>query len=67
MANAKQKTHKGVSKRVTVTKSGRIKRHSGFKRHLAAGKSSARKRRLRRSTVLVKSEEKRFQRLLAMR
>lgn len=67
MPNAKQKTHKGVSKRVRVTKSGKIKRKSAWKRHLAAGKSSARKRRLRRSQILAKSEQKRFQRLLAMR
>ena len=66
MAKGKQKTHKGVSKRVTVTKSGKIKRNKAWKRHLNAGKSSARKRQLRRKTILVKSEQKRFRRLLGL-
>lgn len=63
----KLKTHKGVAKRVKVTKTGKILRKSAGKRHLAAGKSSERKRRLRHSVTMTGGEAKRFKRLLNLR
>jgi large subunit ribosomal protein L35 len=42
----KQKTRKSVTRRFTVTKTGKVMRRQGFRRHLNAKKSSARKRRL---------------------
>lgn len=45
----KQKTHKGVKKRVSVSKNGKVKRKKGFKSHLMSEKSGKRKRHLRKS------------------
>jgi large subunit ribosomal protein L35 len=42
----KQKTRKSVTRRFTVTKTGKVMRRQGFRRHLNAKKSSSRKRRL---------------------
>jgi large subunit ribosomal protein L35 len=47
----KQKTNKGVKKRMKITASGKIKRHKTNKRHLLAGRTSKRKRHLRRPAI----------------
>ena len=47
----KQKTNKGVKKRMKVTASGKIKRHKTNKRHLLSGRTSKRKRQLRRAAI----------------
>jgi large subunit ribosomal protein L35 len=47
----KQKTNKSVRKRMKVTANGKIKRHKANKRHLLAGRTSKRKRQLRRSVI----------------
>jgi large subunit ribosomal protein L35 len=49
----KQKTKKAVAKRMKVTKNGKVLRHHMATGHLLAPKSPARRRRLRRSTVVV--------------
>lgn len=41
----KMKTHKGASKRFTITKGGKLKRRHSFGSHLLEKKSSSRKRR----------------------
>ena len=45
----KQKTNKSVKKRMKITATGKVKRHQCNKRHLLAGRSSKRKRQLRRA------------------
>ena len=48
----KQKTHKGLLKRVKLTSSGKVKcRHSGTG-HLMSGKNAKRRRRLSNSAVI---------------
>ena len=47
----KQKTNKGVRKRMKVTATGKVLRHKANKRHLLAGRTSKRKRQLRRPTT----------------
>ncbi|MBN2456766.1 MAG: 50S ribosomal protein L35 [Sedimentisphaerales bacterium] len=47
----KQKTHKGLSKRVKVTASGKIKRKRAGAGHLMGSKNAKRRRRLGSSTV----------------
>lgn len=42
----KQKTKKIITKRFRITKTGKVLRGQGFRRHLNAKKSSRRKRRL---------------------
>jgi large subunit ribosomal protein L35 len=47
----KQKTNKGVKKRMKITASGKIKRNKSNKRHLLAGRTTKRKRHLRRPAI----------------
>lgn len=63
----KVKTHKGVAKRVKITKTGKVKRNKAFRGHLMSGKSGERKRRLRRPETMSGAESKRFKRLLNLR
>lgn len=49
----KQKTHKGIKKRFTVTASGKAKCRSPFRGHLLSHKSGKRKRQNRCDTVLI--------------
>ncbi len=60
----KLKTHRGAAKRLKVTGTGKIKKHSGYKSHLLTGKSSRRTRRLRTASLVPKSDMERMKRLL---
>ena len=42
---SKQKTKKGVAKRMKLTKSGKVKRHQAFTSHLLARRDRKRKRK----------------------
>jgi len=46
------KTKKGVKKRFKISRSGKIKYHHAFKSHILSKKNKARKRKLRRESVL---------------
>ncbi|MBU4343517.1 MAG: 50S ribosomal protein L35 [Candidatus Omnitrophica bacterium] len=48
----KLKTNKSAKKRFKLTKKGKLKRFKQGKRHLATSKSSNRKRRLRKGTIV---------------
>ena len=56
----KSKTHKGLAKRVKVTKRGEIKRGKAGGRHLMAGKSGKRARQLRLSTLVAPSDKRKI-------
>lgn len=60
----KMKSHRGAAKRITLTGSGKPKRHKAGKNHNLELKSATRRRRLRRSEVLSKSDQHRAKRLL---
>jgi len=60
----KMKTHKGASKRLKMTASGRLKRHKANHSHILTKKDRKRKRRLRSSDLVDKSDEKPTKRLL---
>ncbi|NQS90304.1 50S ribosomal protein L35 [Patescibacteria group bacterium] len=60
----KIKTHKGAKKRFKFTKKGKLKRSSAYTSHLKAGKTSKRKRRLRKRVLLKTVDSKRIKRLL---
>ncbi|MDD7463949.1 MAG: 50S ribosomal protein L35 [Anaerococcus sp.] len=64
MAKNKMKTRRAAAKRFKVTGSGKLKRNKAYKGHLTAKKSPARKRRLRKSTLVSKADEKRIKELL---
>lgn len=49
----KQKTHKGMRKRFTVTATGKVKHRSAYRGHKLSHKSAKRKRDLRTGTVLI--------------
>lgn len=50
----KQKTHKGLAKRVKITASGKIKHKKAGTGHLMSGKSAKRKRRLNSPATLIR-------------
>ncbi len=54
----KQKSHRGLRKRVKVSKNGKVKRHSGFAGHLMSSKSPQRRRRLRRGKLVSPADTK---------
>lgn len=60
----KLKTHKGIKKRVKVTKSGKIKSRKGFKSHILTKKSSKRKRQLKKPKMMNKTHQKKYKKLL---
>jgi large subunit ribosomal protein L35 len=48
----KQKTHKGMKKRFTITASGKAKHRKAFRGHILGKKSGNRKRHLRQDGVI---------------
>ena len=60
----KMKSNRGAAKTFRKTGSGKIKRNKAFKSHILTSKSTKRKRSLRKSTLVAKSEEKRINRLI---
>lgn len=58
---AKQKTHKGMAKRFKKTGSGKLKRGQAYRSHLAANKSQKQKRKLRKSALVSKGDQKRIE------
>jgi large subunit ribosomal protein L35 len=60
----KQKTNRSAAKRFKKTGTGRIKRGKAYTSHILTKKSSKRKRKLRKPTLVAKSDEKRIKRLL---
>lgn len=60
----KQKTRKSITRRFRVTKTGKVLRRQGFKRHLNAKKSASKKRRLRRVVETNKPLAKKIKKLL---
>lgn len=49
----KQKTHKGLKKRFTITANGKAKHRKAFRGHLLSHKSGSRKRHLRQDGVVT--------------
>lgn len=60
----KIKTHKGIAKRVKKTASGKLKRHKAFHSHILSKKTGKRKRHLRKSDLIDKTYEKRYNDLI---
>jgi large subunit ribosomal protein L35 len=63
----KMKAHRGVAGRFEVTKKGRVKRRRAGHNHILEKKSTRRKRRLNKETIVTRSDEKRIKRLLGVR
>lgn len=60
----KMKTHRGAAKRFKKTGTGKIVRFKAFKSHILEKKSSGRKRKLRKGTLVSAAEHKRISRLI---
>ena len=60
----KMKTRRGAAKRFKRTGSGKLKRFHAYHTHILTKKSQKRKRKLRKSTLVAKSDAKRIERLL---
>ncbi|MFQ3854084.1 50S ribosomal protein L35 [Staphylococcus sp. 2S1] len=61
----KMKTHRGAKKRVKRTGSGKLKRSRAFTSHMFANKTTKQKRKLRKASLVSKSDMKRVKQLLA--
>lgn len=64
MGKIKLKTSKGVAKRFKLTGRGKVKREHAYASHLLTGKSSKRRRHLRKTTLVSHREEKSIKMLL---
>ena len=62
----KLKTHRGAAKRVHKTAGGKLKRHKAYKSHILTKKSTSRKRKLRKSTLVSPADAKVVARMLTM-
>jgi len=60
----KIKTSRGAAKRFKVTASGKVKRRRAFLRHILSSKTRKQKRRLGKSVLVDKTNEKAIKRLL---
>lgn len=49
----KQKTHKGLAKRIKITATGKVKRKRSFGSHLMSGKNAKRRRRIGSSMIMT--------------
>lgn len=60
----KQKTHKGTQKRFKVSAGGKVLRHHSMTSHILTKKSTKRKRKLRKATLVSTAFEKTIKKLL---
>ncbi len=60
----KLKTRRAVAKRFKITATGKLKRNHAFHDHILTKKSSKRKRNLRKSDLVAKSDVPRMKRML---
>lgn len=60
----KQKTKKSVSKRMSRTNSGEIKRKHAYRSHLAHNKTTKQKRHSRKDALVSCADKKRYDQLL---
>jgi large subunit ribosomal protein L35 len=60
----KLKSNRGAAKRLKATGSGKMKRYKAFASHLLTGKTTKRKRNLRKSVLVDKRDLKNMKRLL---
>ena len=54
----KVKTHRGAAKRISITKSGKVKRAQAYKSHILTKKTTKRKRGFRQETVVSSADRK---------
>ena len=60
----KMKSNSGAKKRFKISKNGKVKRAKAYKSHILEKKSSKRKRGLRGTDLVDKSDEKKVKKML---
>ena len=60
----KMKTNRGARKRFRFTGSGKVRRNKSLSNHFLTKKTTKRKRKLRQSTLVSASDERRIKKLL---
>jgi large subunit ribosomal protein L35 len=60
----KQKTNRSAAKRFKKTAKGRYKRFKAYRSHILTKKTTKRKRKLRKPTLVSRADEKRVKRLV---
>jgi len=60
----KMKTHRGAAKRFGLTGTGKVKRNRAFANHILTKKTSKRKRSLRKSVIMDKTNVKGIKKLI---
>ncbi|MEL6497868.1 MAG: 50S ribosomal protein L35 [Planctomycetota bacterium] len=63
----KNKIHKGLLKRVRISKTGKVRHRSAYHKHLSSHKSGKRLRQLRKDPYASNPDAKRFEKLLYRR
>jgi large subunit ribosomal protein L35 len=63
----KNKNHKGLAKRMRITKTGKIRHRSANHKHLRSGKGGKRLRQLRKDPYMSSADAKRLEKLLFRR
>jgi len=63
----RNKPHKGLLKRVRISKTGKVRHRTAGHQHLRSHKTGSKLRQMRMDTVLPDSEAKRFEKLLYRR
>jgi large subunit ribosomal protein L35 len=56
----KQKTHKGLSKRIKITATGKVKHGRAGRGHLMSGKNAKRRRRLRGPAIITGTPARKY-------
>ena len=62
----KMKTNRGAAKRFSRTATGRLRKNQSHRRHILTKKSTSRKRKLRKSTLVSPADAKVVARMLTM-
>jgi large subunit ribosomal protein L35 len=60
----KLKTKRGAAKRFKITGGGKVKRSKAYASHLLSGKTTKRKRKLRKNVVVDKRDSRNVKRLI---
>ncbi len=60
----KMKSNRGAAKTFKKTSKGKLKRHKAYKAHILTKKSTKRKRKLRKATLVAASDSKRVKTMI---
>lgn len=63
----KNKAHKGMLKRIRISKSGKVRHRSAYHKHLSSHKSGKRLRHLRKDPYMHSADIKRLEKMLFRR